>query len=188
MNYDNICPICFNEFDKDICGNIINIAITKCKHKFCLQCIIIHGKRKYNCPLCRSNFIDPNTVSPTYALSDEIRRDQDLIFDMGSQNEMEVEAWYYGNTRTGQIIPRINITYDASNVTFSVREENIENLRNEIINRYNNREQTIIDETDMEYHIQRLQNSIYDLEMILESDSDSTNNEENNQNNEEEAD
>ena len=29
MNYDNICPICFNEYDKDICGNLINIAITK---------------------------------------------------------------------------------------------------------------------------------------------------------------
>ena len=21
MNYDNICPICFNDYDKDTCGN-----------------------------------------------------------------------------------------------------------------------------------------------------------------------
>lgn len=186
MNYDNICPICFNEFDKDICGNTINIAITKCNHKFCLQCIILHGKRKYHCPLCRSEFIDPSTVSPTNALSEEIRRDQDLIFDMTSQDDMEVEAWYYGNTQSGQTIPRINIAYDASNVTFSVRDENIENLRNEVINRYNNRDQTITDESDMEYHIQHLQNSIYDLAMRLDYNSDvsdESNNEENGEEN-----
>ena len=64
MNYDNICPICFNEFELDPCGNPINIAITNCNHKFCLQCIVIHGKRKYTCPICRGEFISPSLISP----------------------------------------------------------------------------------------------------------------------------
>ncbi len=185
MNYDNICPICFNDYDKDICGNLINIAITKCNHRFCLQCIIMHGKRKYNCPLCRKEFIDPNSILFGNDLSEQIRRDQELIFDVENQDEMAVEAWYYGNSQNnsqGQIVPRINIVYDASNVTFSVRDENIENLRNEVINRYNNRDQSGNDDLNTQYHIQRIQNSIYDLAMSLgytSEDSNSSNNDEN---------
>ena len=176
MNYDNICPICFNEFDRDICENIINIAITKCNHKFCLQCIILHGKRKYNCPLCRSEFISPNCVSPTNALSEQIRRDQEMIFDVDNQDEMEVEAWYYGNSQNnsqGQIVPRINIVYDASNVTYSIRDENITNLR-PVNNRYNNIEREI--DTLDEYPIYHLENSIYDEAISI--DSSNTDNEE----------
>ena len=179
MNYDNICPICFNEFDKDICGNIINIAITKCNHKFCLQCIILHGKRKYNCPLCRSEFIDPSCVSPTNALSEEIRRDQEMILDIEAQNELEVNNWYFGRDQDyaqEPLIPRINIVYDASNVTFSVRDENIRNLRT-INNRYNNNER----ETDTldEYPIYRLENSIYDEAISVDSSSDNDDNDDN---------
>ena len=96
-----------------------------------------------------------------------------------------LKAWYYGNSQNnsqGQIVPRINIVYDASNVTFSVRDENIENLRNEVINRYNNRDQSGNDDLNTQYHIQRIQNSIYDLAMSLgytSEDSNSSNNDEN---------
>lgn len=184
MNYDNTCPICFNEFDKDICGNIINIAITKCNHKFCLQCIVLHGKRKYNCPLCRSEFINPTCISPTNALSEEIRRDQEMILDIEAQNELEVNNWYFGEDQgytQRPLIPRINIVYDASNVTFSVRNENIRNLR-VANNRYNDDNQFETDSLDNEYRIYRLQNSIYDLEMPL--DNSSSDNDEENQENE----
>jgi len=178
MNYDNICPICFNEFDKDICGNIINLAITNCNHKFCLQCIIIHGKRKYNCPLCRGEFINPSCISPRNNLSEELQREQEMIFNVAGEDE--VDTWYgINNTNQNLYVPRIDIVYDASNVTFSLTDENIANLRNiEVNNRYNE-----VNTLETEYHIYRLQNSIYDLAMSMDSTtSEEDNNEEDNNN------
>merc|ERR1712070_1199648 len=109
----------------------------------------------------RSVFINPTCISPTNALSEEIRRDQEMILDIEAQNELEVNNWYFGRGQDyaqEPLIPRINIVYDASNVTYSIRDENIRNLRT-INNRYNNNER----ETDTldEYPIYRLENSIY---------------------------
>ena len=141
-------------------------------------------KKKYNCPLCRSEFINPTCISPTNALSEEIRRDQEMILDIEAQNELEVNNWYFGEDQgytQRPLIPRINIVYDASNVTFSVRNENIRNLR-VANNRYNDDNQLETDSLDNEYRIYRLQNSIYDLEMPL--DNSSSDNDEENQENE----
>ena len=43
------CPICMENL-----GNT-NSCITKCGHKFCLECMFKHSKTKSNCPLCRAD-------------------------------------------------------------------------------------------------------------------------------------
>ena len=43
------CPICMENL-----GNT-NSCITKCGHKFCLECMLKHSKTKSNCPLCRAD-------------------------------------------------------------------------------------------------------------------------------------
>lgn len=35
----------------------INLAVTKCGHKFCLECLLKHYKTKNDCPLCRSELV-----------------------------------------------------------------------------------------------------------------------------------
>ena len=48
------CPICKEKLTET------NICRTKCKHSYCLSCLLEHLKEKNNCPLCRSvifNFI-----------------------------------------------------------------------------------------------------------------------------------
>lgn len=153
MNYDNCCPICFNDFDLDICGNLVNIAITKCNHKFCLPCIIHHSRSKYTCPLCRGEFISPNSTS--FSLFEQDNEDniiqRELEIASNIQRDMEVNSWYFGNNQE-PIMPHINISYDASNVTFSYRD-NINIQTNENNN----------------MHLYHLERSIYDMAMSIES-------------------
>ena len=121
MNYNNTCPICFNDFDCDICGNFINIAITKCNHIFCLPCIIYHSKRKTNCPLCRGEFLEENIIEND--LSDQNNSIMNNInFFNYLENTSEIDTWYYGNNQEN--LPHINIVYDASNITLSMSYEN----------------------------------------------------------------
>lgn len=42
------CPVCFDELTHK------NICVTKCNHKFCLECILTHHTKNNNCPLCRT--------------------------------------------------------------------------------------------------------------------------------------
>lgn len=153
MNYDNCCPICFNEFDLDICGNRVNIAITKCNHKFCLPCIILHSRSKYTCPLCRGEFISPDHTSFSLFGQDDDIIQRELEIASNIQRDMEVNSWYFGNNQDHYqepIMPRINISYDASNVTFSYRDNNQTN-ENDNINLY------------------PLESSIYDMALSFES-------------------
>ncbi len=173
-----MCPICFNEFDLDICGNLVNIAITKCNHKFCLSCIIQHGKRKYTCPICRGEFISPSIISPLSFLfngESSFIEEEQIIMNNNDQSETEINNWYYGpNQEFAQepLLPRINITYDSSNVTFSYRDENIRNLSTE---------PTLENNLNNDIHIYPLNNSIYDEAISL---GDSTDNEDNTDENE----
>lgn len=153
MNYDNCCPICFNEFDLDICDNLVNIAITKCNHKFCLSCIILHSRSKYTCPLCRGEFISPDHTSFSLFGQDDDIIQRELEIASNIQRDMEVNSWYFGNNQDHYqepIMPRINISYDASNVTFSYRDNNQTN-ENDNINLYH------------------LESSIYDMALSFES-------------------
>ena len=46
------CPICKEKLTET------NICRTKCKHSYCLSCLLEHLKEKNNCPLCRSVIFD----------------------------------------------------------------------------------------------------------------------------------
>ena len=48
LEEETSCPICFLDFTHK------NVCVTKCGHKFCLECILTHHKRKNDCPLCRA--------------------------------------------------------------------------------------------------------------------------------------
>ena len=48
LEEETSCPICFLDFSHK------NVCVTKCGHKFCLECILTHHKRKNDCPLCRA--------------------------------------------------------------------------------------------------------------------------------------
>ena len=65
------------------------------------------------------------------------------------------------------LLPRINITYDSSNVTFSYRDENIRNL---------SREPNLESNLNDDIHIYSLDNSIYDEAISLGDSTDDENN------------
>lgn len=50
------CPICFDDFVAK--GVSRNTTITKCGHKFCTTCIIIHTRKNNTCPCCRTILIE----------------------------------------------------------------------------------------------------------------------------------
>jgi hypothetical protein len=151
---NNICPICFNEFDYDICGNYINVVITKCNHIFCLPCIIRHSKRKKNCPLCRAEFLEENDIE-----NDLLVRYNNIIY-----NELLLN--YTEN------IPQINVVYDISNITFSMRYENnyLNTINSDISNNilHNHRLITNYDEV---ITLDSSSNSDEDSEDLFENDS-----------------
>jgi len=77
------CCICMETINEDQ-----NKVITKCKHKFCLTCILNHYEEKNNCPLCREKLVsdddnvrkfqlkfDINQLSSIY-ISDSVLDDQ----------------------------------------------------------------------------------------------------------------
>jgi hypothetical protein len=53
---DDNCPICFDDFVAK--GVSRNTTITKCGHKFCTSCIIIHTRKNNTCPCCRTILIE----------------------------------------------------------------------------------------------------------------------------------
>ena len=53
---DDNCPICFDDFVAK--GVSRNTTITKCGHKFCTTCIIIHTRKNNTCPCCRTILIE----------------------------------------------------------------------------------------------------------------------------------
>lgn len=57
LEEETSCPICFLDFTHK------NVCVTKCGHKFCLECILTHHKRKNDCPLCRAELCKPIKTS-----------------------------------------------------------------------------------------------------------------------------
>tara|TARA_Y200000002_G_scaffold320107_1_gene279781 strand:+ start:1521 stop:2189 length:669 start_codon:yes stop_codon:yes gene_type:complete len=109
IDYDNNCPICIEEFETDVCGNFINYAVTKCGHKFCLSCIVRHGKRKNLCPLCRQEFLNPIHFSPKafdspQSIFNDIENEEQILqryelnynITRSVDDEIDVENWYFG--------------------------------------------------------------------------------------------
>lgn len=112
IDYDNNCPICIEEFETDVCGNFINYAVTKCGHKFCLSCIVRHGKRKNLCPLCRQEFLNPIHFSPKafdspQSIFNDIENEEQILqryelnynITRNVDDEIDVENWYFGERR-----------------------------------------------------------------------------------------
>jgi len=126
---DDICPICFNNFEKDINGKDINFAITNCNHKFCLSCIVRHGKHKNLCPMCRGEFLDPKNFSPrSFNNNDE----NNLVLDNFNLNNNSFSSWFDYYNINEPLLSRNTIlsTTNLSNET----NENIRNLSNRINN------------------------------------------------------
>lgn len=130
IDYENMCPICLNTFKSDSSGNHIDIGITECNHKYCLTCIIRHGKRRNTCPLCRHQFLDPYNFSPRAFYSDDeliVANNISFNIDIDQQEETEINTWYYGE-QIQEVIQEVppppptsgitinNITFDPSNI------------------------------------------------------------------------
>lgn len=49
-DFEQTCCICFEEYSQNC-----NMAVTRCGHAFCLECILKHSKEKSDCPLCRTS-------------------------------------------------------------------------------------------------------------------------------------
>ena len=47
------CQICY-----EILESNINICITKCRHRFCSQCIFTWIRKNQTCPVCRKNLLE----------------------------------------------------------------------------------------------------------------------------------
>ena len=132
---DNICPICLNNFEKDINGIDINFAITNCNHKFCLSCIVRHGKHKNLCPMCRGEFLDPKNFSPrSYNNENENENENNLVLDNFNLNNNSFSSWFdYSNINE----PLLSRHTNLSNTNISNRTtENIINLSNRITNNF----------------------------------------------------
>ena len=78
------CPICLDEFEKTGL-RARNTTITKCGHKFCTSCIILHARRNDDCPCCRTSMSAPihkEVPDPTY-----IGWDEDILGRVTEENE-----------------------------------------------------------------------------------------------------
>ena len=72
--YDNNqinCPICY-----DMLNLNRNIAITPCKHRFCLGCLLEHSKRSGLCPVCRGNISDRRWRRDDTGLNARVTQDE----------------------------------------------------------------------------------------------------------------
>ena len=57
MDDQTTCPVCFDHL------SFKNICVTKCNHKFCLECILTHHTKNNNCPLCRTQLCTATKIS-----------------------------------------------------------------------------------------------------------------------------
>ena len=51
-NEQTDCPVCMEPIGK------INSCVSKCGHKFCLECLLKSYRKKNNCPICRKSLTD----------------------------------------------------------------------------------------------------------------------------------
>ena len=58
MNYDNICEICFNEYDE-------HTITLNCNHKFHMYCVKLSINKNIVCPYCRTR-VSNDIISNIY--------------------------------------------------------------------------------------------------------------------------
>lgn len=89
------CPVCMESI-----GNINN-CVSKCGHRFCLECLLKSYKKKNSCPLCRENLIEDEYED----LPDLIDVDEDFIpFNQSEivSQENILNYIYYIENRNGE--------------------------------------------------------------------------------------
>ena len=52
------CPICYNEL------GATNFCVTKCGHKFCMDCVTQHLANSIACPMCRTDIVEKVVRAP----------------------------------------------------------------------------------------------------------------------------
>ena len=85
------CPICYNELGKrDLC-------VTKCGHKFCMDCTTKHLCNSKACPMCRRDIVDKiiSTGPPEHGPGSIEQISQDC-FDEG------YDEGYWRGSKTGR--------------------------------------------------------------------------------------
>lgn len=60
------CPICLD------CIGDTNICVTVCGHKFCISCLFTHGTSSTDCPLCRTQFLAPQSQESSPPIESQI--------------------------------------------------------------------------------------------------------------------
>ena len=92
------CQICY-----EILESTTNICITKCRHRFCSQCIFTWIRKNQTCPVCRKNLFghdDPYTqIDPRESSSSACRQYQNNFIQflkdhVISQNFMDIRLLY----------------------------------------------------------------------------------------------
>ena len=59
------CPVCMEPLGK------LNNCVSKCGHKFCLECLLKSYRKKNNCPMCREELIEDDYDDLPPLISDE---------------------------------------------------------------------------------------------------------------------
>jgi hypothetical protein len=180
------CPICMNVINKDASNNPINIGITSCGHIFCLSCIIKHSKRKYTCPMCRSEFIDPTQHSQDNMEENNVVTDwvftswQQQLDNINMTSQIDTSQIYTSQIYTSQIDTSQIDTY-TTGTTNSITLQNlsIDLCDPHLISTYISNEETIINpliifepEPEENIIIEIMENEIYDCSITIHSDSE----------------
>ena len=69
---NNECPVCMEEIGK------VNSCVSKCGHKYCLECLLKSFKKKNCCPLCREKLCEEE-YNDEYADLPDLIEDTDFI-------------------------------------------------------------------------------------------------------------
>ena len=88
------CPICFK--------SIVNsFVITKCHHKFCIDCLFKQIVHKNSCPLCRKKIIKTSTIHTisTKVFEDIFNYESSLFINNNNEVDFE-EPNYYESENT----------------------------------------------------------------------------------------
>ena len=88
------CPICFKPI-------INSFVITKCHHKFCIDCLFKQIVHKNSCPLCRKKVIKTSTLQTisTKVFEDIFNYESSLFINNNNELDFE-EPNYYENEIT----------------------------------------------------------------------------------------
>lgn len=88
------CPICFKPI-------INSFVITKCHHKFCIDCLFKQIVHKNSCPLCRKKIIKTSTIQSisTKVFEDIFNYESSLFINNNNEVDFE-EPNYYENEMT----------------------------------------------------------------------------------------